>query len=54
MIGLSYAVTQNLKATVSYRVDGYWNALQSFDSSGQAANLNRFYQGVMLRVSMTN
>ncbi len=54
MIGLSYAVTQNLKATVSYRFDGYWNALKSFDSSRQFANLNRFYQGVMLRLSMTN
>jgi opacity protein-like surface antigen len=54
MVGLSYAVTQNLKASVSYRFDGYWNALKSFNSNGQVTDLNRFYQGVMLRVSMMN
>ena len=31
MIGLSYAITPNLKATLSYRFDGYWNALKGLD-----------------------
>jgi opacity protein-like surface antigen len=54
MVGLSYAITDNLKATVSYRFDGYWDALKSFDSNGQVTNLNRLYQGAMLRLSVTN
>lgn len=54
MVGLSYAISENLKATVSYRFDGYWNALKAFDSNGQVTSLNRFYQGVMLRLTVTN
>lgn len=54
IIGLSYAVTPNIKAMVSYRFDGYWNALKGFDASGQLTNLSRFYQSAMLRVSVSD
>jgi opacity protein-like surface antigen len=54
MVGLSYAITQNIKATVSYRFDGYWNALKTFDSNGQVTNVDRFYQGCMLRLTFNN
>ena len=53
-VGLSYAITPNVKATLSYRFDGYWNALKGFDSNGQVTNFNRFYQGAMLRLTMNN
>jgi opacity protein-like surface antigen len=54
MLGLSYAINDNLKATVSYRFDGYWNALKGFDANGQPTNFNRFYQGAMLRLTMAH
>jgi opacity protein-like surface antigen len=53
IVGLSYAVTPNVKATLSYRFDGYWNALKAFDANGQATNLNRIYQAAMLRLTTT-
>ena len=54
MVGLSYALTPNVKATLSYRFDGYWNALKAFDSNGQVIDLNRFYQGAMVRITLSN
>jgi opacity protein-like surface antigen len=52
MIGVSYAITPNIKTTLSYRFDGYWNALKGFDSNGQLTNLDRFYHSAMLRVTV--
>jgi hypothetical protein len=54
MIGLSYQITPNIKTTLSYRFDGYWGALKAFDSNGQVIDVNRLYQGAMLRLTMTN
>jgi opacity protein-like surface antigen len=54
MLGFSYAVTQNMSLLVSYRFDGYWNALRGYDSNGNVTNLNRFYHGPMLRLTVTN
>jgi hypothetical protein len=54
MVGLSYAINDNFKATLGYRFDGYWNALKGFDSNGQVTDLNRFYHGAMLRLTMTH
>ena len=53
MIGLSYAISARWSLMASYRFDGYWKALKAFDSNGQSVNLDRFYQGVMLRLTMT-
>jgi len=52
MIGLSYALSANYSLMLNYRFDGYWKALKGFDSVGQPANLDRFYQGVFLRLTM--
>jgi opacity protein-like surface antigen len=54
MLGLSYAITANYSLMLSYRFDGYWNALKGFDQNGQPVDLDRFYQGVMLRVTFNN
>jgi opacity protein-like surface antigen len=54
MLGFSYAVAQNMSLLVSYRFDGYWNALRGYDSNGNVTNLNRFYHGPMLRLTVTN
>jgi hypothetical protein len=53
LLGFSVALAQNVKLTTSYRFDGYFRALGGFDSQGNAANLNRFYHGPMLRVTVT-
>lgn len=54
VLGLSYAITQNVNIMVSYRFDGYWNALRGYDSKGNVTNLDRFYHGPMVRLTMTN
>jgi len=54
MLGFSYAITQNASLMVSYRFDGYWNALRGYDSNGNVENLNRFYHGPMVRFTLTN
>lgn len=35
MLGLAYAITPNVKATLSYRFDGYWNALKALIRAGR-------------------
>jgi Legionella pneumophila major outer membrane protein precursor len=54
MLGISYAITQNASLMVSYRFDGYWNALRGFDSNGSVTNLDRFYHGPAIRLTVTN
>ena len=54
MLGVSYAITQNASLMLSYRFDGYWNALRGYDSNGSVTNLDRFYHGPMIRLAITN
>ncbi len=54
MLGLSYTINNNTSFMVSYRFDGYWNALRGFDNNGNLTNLNRFYHGPMIRLTFTN
>jgi hypothetical protein len=54
MIGLAYAITTNCTFMVSYRFDGYWKALKGFDATGQPVDLDRFYNGVMVRLTLNN
>jgi hypothetical protein len=54
MLGLSCTLTPNCSLMQSYRFDGYWKALKGFDQSGRPNDLDRFYQGVMLRLTMNN
>ena len=54
LLGVTYAINPNTNLMVSYRFDGYWNALRGYDSNGNATNLNRFYHGPMIRLIMTN
>jgi opacity protein-like surface antigen len=51
--GISYRFTSNFKMTVSYRFDGYWNALRTVNSAGAIVNEDRFYYGPMLRATLT-
>lgn len=54
MLGISYAISQNASLMASYRFDGYWSALRGYDSNGNVANLDRFYHGPMIRLTITN
>lgn len=47
--GLSYWLNPNMKVTASYRFDGYFNAIKTFDTNGNLVDVNRYYQGPMLR-----
>jgi Legionella pneumophila major outer membrane protein precursor len=51
--GLSYWFTPATKITASYRFDGYFNALRTFNSAGNVVNVNRFYNGPMVRLTTT-
>jgi hypothetical protein len=51
--GLSYWVNPNLKVTASYRFDGYFKALRTFNSAGNVVNADRFYNGPMVRLTST-
>jgi len=53
MLGVSYAITPNYSLMVSYRFDGYWQALKGFNAIGQPVNLDRFYHGIMFRLTMS-
>jgi hypothetical protein len=50
--GISYAFSQNVKLTASYRFDGYWNVMRVVDSTGNATNVDRLYQGASLRLGV--
>ncbi len=50
-LGLSYWLNPALKVTASYRFDGYFGALSSFNGNGALVNVNRFYHGPMLRLT---
>lgn len=52
-LGISYWFTQSVKATLSYRFDGYWAALRTVNPVGAFVNEDRFYYGPMLRVTYT-
>jgi len=54
LLGLSYAINANTNLMISYRFDGYWNALRGYDSNGNLTNLDRFYHGPMVRLTITN
>jgi hypothetical protein len=47
--GISYWPTNNFKLTVSYRFDGYFNALTIIEPNGSVGQQDRFYYGPMLR-----
>ncbi|MGP0095208.1 MAG: Lpg1974 family pore-forming outer membrane protein [Xanthobacteraceae bacterium] len=50
-VGLSYWFTQDLKLTASYRFDGYWGALKTFNAGGGVSDEDRFFSGPMLRLT---
>jgi len=54
MLGLSYAFNPNTILMIAYRFDGYFDALRGYDSNGNVTNLDRFYHGPMVRLTMTN
>jgi hypothetical protein len=54
MLGISYSINSNTSLLISYRFDGYWNALRGFDTNGNVTNLDRFYHGPMLRLTFVN
>lgn len=50
-VGLSYWFDPNVKLTGSYRFDGYWGAVKTFNAAGAVSNENRFFAGPMLRLT---
>ncbi|HET7841063.1 MAG TPA: Lpg1974 family pore-forming outer membrane protein [Terriglobia bacterium] len=49
--GLSYWFTPATKFTVGYRFDGYFKALKTFNSAGNVTDIDRFYNGPMVRLT---
>jgi hypothetical protein len=49
--GLSYWFNPNLKFTVGYRFDGYFRALKTLNSAGNVVDVDRFYNGPMVRLT---
>jgi hypothetical protein len=49
--GLSYWITPATKVTASYRFDGYFKALKTLNSAGNVTDIDRLYNGPMLRVT---
>jgi hypothetical protein len=54
MLGVSFAINQFVTLMVNYHFDGYWNALKGYDSNGNLTNLDRFYHGPSIRLTVTN
>ena len=52
MLGIAFAIGPNAQLMINYRFDGYWNALRGFDSNGNVTNLDRFYHGPMVRLTV--
>jgi hypothetical protein len=49
--GLSYWISPAMKITASYRFDGYFKALKTFNAAGNVTEIDRFYNGPMLRLT---
>ncbi len=49
--GLSYWINPNLKLTAGYRFDGYFRALKTLNSAGNVVDVDRFYNGPMVRLT---
>jgi hypothetical protein len=52
MFGVSYLIAPNYTVMVSYRFDGYWQALKVFNAIGEPVNRDRFYHGIMFRLTI--
>jgi hypothetical protein len=53
--GISYLFDPSAKVTLSYRFDGYWDALRTIDIVGGGfVNGDRFNHGPMLRFTLVN
>ena len=52
MVGLHYAITPNVKATLTHPSWLLERARKAFNSNGQVTDLNEFYQGVTLRLTV--
>jgi hypothetical protein len=48
---LAYAITPHFKVAGGYQFDYYWNALRTYNSSGNIVNIDRDYSGPFLRVT---
>ena len=50
--GIAYAVTRDVKLSVNYRAEGYWNSLRSFDAGNNGTNLTRIYHGPTAKLTV--
>lgn len=50
-VAVSYAVTPNLKVSAGYRLDGYWNALRTFDAGLNVVHADRIFHGPFIRAT---
>ena len=50
-IGLGFAFSPSVKATVGFQFDYYWNALRTFDANLGVVNIDRNYYGPFVRLT---
>jgi hypothetical protein len=44
-------MSPTMKITASYRFDGYFNAIRTFNTAGKTVNVDRYYNGPMVRLT---
>ncbi len=54
LLGLGFALNPNTILAINYHFDGYFRALRGYDSNGNVTNLDRFYHGPSIRLTVTN
>jgi hypothetical protein len=50
-VALAYAFNPWSAVSFGFRFDGYWNALKTFNSTGNLVNADRLYYGPFLRLT---
>ena len=50
-LALAYWFTPRAKLSAGFRFDGYWQALKTFDVTGNITNVDRFYYGPFVRLT---
>ena len=51
-VGIAYALSNNARVSLNYRVDGYWNGMRGFNAAGAGVNLSRVYSGPTLKLTV--
>jgi opacity protein-like surface antigen len=51
-LGIAYAFNQHVKLSANYRIDAYWDALRSFNAGATGTNLDRYFHGPTVRLTV--